>query len=144
MTTVPHSSYGDLHTAEHGNVAHQAYRILQVAFVVAPIVAGIDKFFHKLTDWDMYLARPIDNLLHGHGHTFMLVAGVIEIIAGIGVALKPKVFAYIVCLWLLGIIVNLLITRMFYDVALRDLGLALGALALGRLAMEFDHPARTL
>jgi hypothetical protein len=144
MTTVPHSSFEGAHAAEHGNVARQAYRILQVAFVVAPIVAGLDKFFHLLTDWDMYLANPINNLLHGHGDVFMKIAGVVEIIAGIGVALKPKVFAYVVFIWLLGIIVNLLMTKMFFDIALRDLGLALAALALGRLAMAFDHPARTL
>ena len=79
-------------------------------------------------------------MLGGHGHQFMMVAGVIEIIAGIGVALKPKIFAYVVSAWLLGIIVNLLMTGMYFDVALRDLGLSLGALALGRLAMQFDRP----
>ena len=142
MTTASRSSLPTADSTAHGNVAHQAYRILQVAFVVAPIVAGLDKFFHKLTDWDMYLANPINNLLHGHGDVFMKIAGVVEIIAGVGVALKPKIFAYIVCLWLLGIIVNLLMTKMFFDIALRDLGLALAALALGRLAMEFDRPTK--
>jgi uncharacterized membrane protein YphA (DoxX/SURF4 family) len=118
--------------------AYQAYRILQVGFVVAPIAAGIDKFFHFLVNWDGYLAPQVDRLLNGHGHEFMLAVGVIEIIAGIGVAIKPKIFAYVVSAWLLGIIVNLLMTGHYYDIALRDLGLSIGAFALGRLAMDFD------
>ena len=121
--------------------AHQAYRILQLGFVVAPIVAGADKFLHLLVDWDMYLAPVVDRILGGNGHLFMLAAGVIEIIAGIGVALKPKVFAYVVAAWLVGIVLNLLLAQAFYDVALRDLGLALGALALARLSHEFARPS---
>jgi len=117
----------------------QAYKILHVGFTVAPIVAGLDKFFHALVDWDKYLAPAVNNLLGGHGSTFMLVVGVIEIIAGIGVALRPRVFSYVVAAWLAGIILNLLLfppSHAFphYDVALRDLGLCLGALALGRLS----------
>jgi hypothetical protein len=119
--------------------AYHAYRILQVGFVAAPIIAGIDKFFDKLVVWDMYLSPFVSRLVHGHDHTFMQVVGAIEIIAGIGVLLKPRFFAYVVSLWLLGIIVNLLLSHSFYDIALRDLGLSLGALALGRLAAEFDH-----
>ena len=98
------------HPTDSGHVAHdpayQAFRILQVAFVVAPIVAGLDKFFHLLTNWDMYLANPINRLLGGHGHVFMDIAGIIEVIAGIGIALKPKVFGYIGTVWLIGIIIN--------------------------------------
>jgi hypothetical protein len=122
------------------NPAHQAYRILQVAFVVAPIIAGGDKFFHYLVNWDMYLAPVINDLLGGNGHTFMLVVGVIEIAAGIGVAIKPKFFAYVVAAWLTGIVINLLLAQNFYDIALRDVGLALGALALARLSHRFDAP----
>jgi hypothetical protein len=87
-----------------------------------------------MVDWDKYLSPMSNTVLGGHGHQFMIVVGVIEIIAGIGVALKPRVFAYIVAIWLMLIILNLLGIPGYYDVALRDLGLALGALALGRLS----------
>jgi hypothetical protein len=117
----------------------QAFWILRFGFTVAPIVAGLDKFFHLLVNWDQYLAPTVNNLLGGNGHAFMLVAGVIEIIAGIGVAFRPRIFAYVVAAWLLGIIVNLLLVPGYYDVALRDLGLALGALALGRLSQAVDY-----
>ncbi|MFN2542176.1 MAG: hypothetical protein ABR514_08425 [Chthoniobacterales bacterium] len=116
--------------------ARQAFQILRFGFTVAPILAGLDKFFHLLTDWDKYLSPMANNVLGGHGHEFMLVVGVIEIVAGIGVLLKPRVFAYIVAIWLLLIIVNLLSIPGYYDVALRDLGLLLGALALGRLSQS--------
>jgi hypothetical protein len=114
--------------------AYQAFRILQVGFVAAPVIAGIDKFSHVLVNWDSYLAPRVNDLLGGHGHEFMMAAGVIEIAAGIGVALMPRVFAYVVAAWLLAIIANLLLVPGFYDIALRDLGLALAALALGRLS----------
>jgi hypothetical protein len=119
--------------------ARQAFAILRFGFTVAPILAGADKFLHLLVDWDKYLAPLVNNLLGGKGHQFMLAVGVIEIVAGIGVALKPRIFAYVVAFWLLGIIVNLLLVPGFYDVALRDLGLCLGALALGRLSATFDR-----
>ena len=120
------------------SVSYQAYRILQLGFVVAPIVAGLDKFFHLLVDWDKYLPGVVNNALGGHGHQFMLVVGVIEIVAGIGVALKPHIFAYVVAAWLLLIIANLLIIPGYFDVALRDVGLMLGALALARLSQAFQ------
>src|SRR2546421_6633782 len=126
---------------EH-RAAYHAYQILHIGFFLAPVIAGLDKFFDKLTVWDMYLSPFVSRLVHGHGHTFMLVVGAIEIVAGIGVLLKPRIFAYVVSLWLLGIIVNLLLCHTFYDIALRDFGLSLGALALGRLAAEFDHHPR--
>jgi len=121
------------------DATYQAYQLLHVAFTVAPVIAGLDKFFHFLVNWDNYLAPQVNNILGGHGHTFMLVVGVIEIVAGIGVAIWPKVFSYIVAIWLAGIIINLLLIppsnpMPHYDVALRDLGLLLGALALGRLS----------
>jgi hypothetical protein len=119
--------------------AYQAYQLLHVAFTLAPILAGVDKFLHVLVNWDNYLAPVVNKVLGGHGHTFMLIVGVIEIVAGIGVAVWPKVFSYVVAVWLLGIIINLLLipasnSMPHYDVALRDLGLCLGALALGRLS----------
>lgn len=128
-----------VHATPSRGAAYHAYRILQVAFVAAPILAGADKFFHILCNWDAYLSPVVNNALGGHGHEFMMVAGVIEIVAGIGVLLMPRIFAYIVSAWLLGIIVNLLMCGTYFDIALRDLGLALGALALGRLASLFDR-----
>jgi hypothetical protein len=112
----------------------QAYEILHWGFTIAPILAGADKFFHLLCDWDKYLAPQVVSMLPFSGHTFMQMVGVIEIVAGIGVMLLPRIFAYVVSAWLVGIILNLLIAGAYLDVALRDLGLALGALALGRLA----------
>jgi uncharacterized membrane protein YphA (DoxX/SURF4 family) len=121
--------------------AEQAFWVLRAAFTVAPIVAGIDKFTHALVNWDQYLAPWVVNLLGGpdNGHAFMLVVGVIEIVAGIGVALFPRIFGYVVAAWLLGIVVNLLTYPGWYDIALRDFGLALGALALARLAVQHDR-----
>ena len=114
----------------------QAYQILRFGFIVAPIVAGLDKFFHLLVNWDQYLAPVANRLLGGHGHEFMLVVGVIEIAAGLGVFFKPRLFAYVVAGWLFCIICNLLAIPGYFDVALRDLGLLLAALALGRLSQS--------
>ena len=119
--------------------AYEAYRILHLACVVAPIVAGVDKFFNLLVNWEQYLPPFVNKMIGGHGHELMLAVGVIEIVAGLGVALKPKIFAYVVSVWLLLIVVNLLMIPGYYDVALRDFGLALGALALARLSREFDR-----
>jgi len=146
-TTHPAARFhGDLavDAADLKDPVYQAYKLLHVAFTIAPILAGIDKFFHVLTNWDAYLAPVADRVLAGHGHAFMLVVGVIEIIAGIGVALWPRVFSYVVAAWLLGIIVNLLLIPPsnplpHYDVALRDFGLLLGALTLTRLAWAYDR-----
>jgi hypothetical protein len=125
--------------AEVTSPGYQAYQILHLGFTVAPIVAGLDKFFHLLVNWDQYIPASVNNLTGGHGHELMLVAGVIEIVAGLGVWFKPKIFAYVVSAWLLLIIVNLLLVPGYFDVALRDFGLALGALALGRLSQEFSR-----
>jgi len=119
--------------------SYQAYRILLLAYTVAPILAGLDKFFNLLVDWDRYLPSAINNMVGGHGHSLMLAVGVIEIAAGIGVALRPRIFSYVVAVWLWGIIINLLLIPGYFDVALRDFGLSLGALALGRLSAEFSH-----
>lgn len=116
--------------------SYQAYQILHIGFALLPIIAGLDKFFNFLTNWEQYLSSPFN--VFGTPHTTMMIVGVIEIIAGIGVWIKPKIFAYIVMLWLLGIIVNLLIIGNFYDIALRDFGLLLGALALARLSEKHD------
>jgi len=118
--------------------AYQAYQILHLGFTVAPILAGLDKFFHLMVNWDQYLPAFVNNMTGGRGHQLMLVAGVIEIVAGLGVWFKPKLFAYVVSAWLLLIIVNLLLIPGYFDVALRDLGLALGALALARLSHAYS------
>ena len=117
--------------------SYQAYRILLLGFTVAPILAGLDKFFNLLVDWDRYLPGAVNALVGGHGQALMMVVGVIEIVAGLGVALRPRIFSYVVAAWLWGIIVNLLLIPGYFDVALRDFGLSLGALALGRLSVEY-------
>lgn len=118
--------------------SYQAFQILRLGFTAAPIIAGLDKFLHLLVNWDKYLPPLVNNMVGGRGHTFMLAVGVIEVVAGIGVFLKPKIFAYVVAVWLLLIIVNLLLTpEHYFDIALRDFGLSLGALALGRLSQEY-------
>jgi len=125
--------------AQLGAYARQAFQILRFGFTVAPILAGVDKFLHLLVNWDQYLAPMANKILGGHGHEVMLVVGVIEIIAGLGGAWKPRWFAYVVAAWLLLIILNLLALPGYFDVALRDLGLLLRALALARLAQAFDR-----
>ena len=128
--------------------AYRAFRLLRAGFAALPILAGVDKFFHVLANWDMYLANSVEKLLPFSGHTFMLIVGAVEIAAGVLVAVAPRIGAYVVSAWLCGIIVNLLLIPGFYDVALRDFGLALAACALGILAREFaparrKEPART-
>ncbi len=120
---------------------HQAFRILHVAFIIAPTIAGLDKFFYLLTDWSRYLAPPLASAFGAR--TFMYVVGVIEIAAGLLVALKPKIGGYVVAAWLFGIICNLvwlsaLVPGNYLDIALRDLGLLLGALAMSRLAAAHE------
>ena len=114
--------------------ARQAFLILTTAFTVAPIAFGLDKFAGILTDWDRYLAPWINDLVPGTAHQAMLAVGVIEVVAGILVALRPSIGGYVVALWLAGIILDLVSTGHYYDIALRDVGLLAGALALARLA----------
>ena|SRR5436190_10121500 len=112
----------------------QAFRLLHTGFTVAPILFGLDKFAGVLTDWTQYLAPVFPSLLGVSKQTFMYGVGVVEVTAGILVALKPRYAAYVVAAWLAGIILNLLLLGRYLDVALRDFGLLLGALALARLA----------
>ena len=122
--------------------AYQAYVLLRTAFTVAPIVFGVDKFFNLLTDWSRYLSPAVNDLVPGSGHQLMLVVGVVEVVAGLLVAVRPQLGAYLVVGWLAGIIVNLLLVPGFFDIALRDVGLLLAALALARLAPTFRHNAQ--
>jgi len=121
---------------------YQAFVLLRVAFTVAPIAFGIDKFFNGMVDWEKYLAPWVNRLMPGTAHSFMLFVGVVEIVAGLVVALKPRYGAFLVAAWLGGIVVNLLTYSGWYDIALRDFGLMLGALTLGRLAVAYDPPLR--
>jgi len=122
------------HTTELRDPTFQAFALLRTVFTVAPILFGLDKFFNILTDWTQYLAPWINDIVPGSATTAMEIVGVVEIAAGILVALAPRIGAYVVALWLLGIIVNLLSLPGYYDVALRDFGLFVAALALARLA----------
>ena len=112
----------------------QAFALLRTGFTVAPILFGLDKFFNLMTDWPQYLAPFVAGITPGTPQQFMYAVGVIEIIAGLVVAVRPLWGGYLVAAWLAGIIVNLLILGDYYDVALRDFGLLIGALALARLA----------
>ncbi|HWD44466.1 MAG TPA: hypothetical protein VHM23_12300 [Actinomycetota bacterium] len=125
-------------TPARDNPAYQAYLILRTGFVVAPILFGLDKFTNLLTEWTVYLAPAIDRLVPGSAAGAMLAVGVVEIVAGVVVAVRPKVGGYLVAGWLAGIIGNLLLLGDHYDVALRDFGLLLAALALARLATAFQ------
>ncbi len=113
--------------------SRRAFEILRVGFTVAPILFGLDKFFNLMVDWADYLPAFVTDAVSGN--LVMGVVGVIEIVAGIGVWLRPRTFAYVVAAWLAVIIVTLLIGG-FWDIALRDFGLLLGALALGQLAQD--------
>ena len=120
----------------------QAYSLLRTGFAVAPILFGLDKFFDVLVDWPKYLAPWINDIAPGSAGDFMYFVGGVEILAGLVVALKPRYGAYLVAGWLGGIIVNLLTHSGYYDIALRDFALLIGAVALGRLAAAYDPPLR--
>ncbi|MGH9282770.1 MAG: hypothetical protein ACRD0S_07515 [Acidimicrobiales bacterium] len=124
------------------NPAYQGYLLLRIGFVVAPLLFGLDKFFNILVDWDRYLAPVVNDLVPGNAHQAMLAVGVIEIVAGLAVALRPRFGGYLVAAWLAGIIVNLLAIPDYYDIALRDFGLLLAALTLARLATAYEPAGR--
>jgi hypothetical protein len=128
----------DIGLIDAANPSYQAYQILHMGFTVAPILMGLDKFLGLLVNWGQYLPPFANNLLGGYGDQFLYAVGVIEIVAGIGVFLKPKIFAYVVAAWLGLIIINLLMIPSYFDVALRDFGLLLAAVALGRLSQEYS------
>ena len=124
------------------DAARQAFLLLRVGFTIAPIAFGLDKFLGLLADWPAYLWSRVDSLLPGSAANVMSAVGVVEIAAGVLVALRPRIGAYVVAAWLGVIIVNLLLVGDYYDIALRDVGLLIGALALGRLAAADTTAAR--
>jgi hypothetical protein len=123
---------------KNNDPAYRAFRLLQVVFIAAPILAGIDKFFYFLTDWSLYLAPWSIQMINGYVTSFMMVVGIVEIIVGIGMIFKPQVFSYVVALWLLCIVVNLISTGQYLDIALRDVALMLSAFALAKLSQEYS------
>jgi uncharacterized membrane protein YphA (DoxX/SURF4 family) len=127
-------------SALQSDAGRQAYLMLRLAFSVAPIAFGLDKFFNVLTDWPQYLAGWVDDLMPGSAQDFMYAVGGVEILAGVLVAVRPRLGAPLVALWLAGIIFNLLTGPGYYDVALRDFGLLLAAATLTRLAFVYDRP----
>jgi uncharacterized membrane protein YphA (DoxX/SURF4 family) len=133
---------GSVAPADLRDARYQAFALLRIAFTVAPIAFGLDKFFNVMVDWPIYLAPWINDIAPGSGQDFMYLVGAIEIVAGVLVALKPRYGAYVVAAWLAGIVLNLLTHSGYYDVALRDFGLMLAALTLARLASVYDPPLR--
>ncbi len=138
-TSATTGSEGALARVLAADPSRQAYLLLRTAFTVAPIVFGLDKFANVLTDWTHYLAPVIDRIVPGTATQAMWAVGVVEIVAGVVVALRPRWGGLLVAAWLAGIIVNLLLLGGYYDVALRDFGLLLAALALSRLAVAHDR-----
>jgi len=130
----------DLATIRRVAPARQAFVMLWALFTLLPIVVGLDKFAEVLTSWEGYLATWVNDIVPGTASDAMLAVGVIEILAGLIVLTAPRYGAYIVALWLAAIIVNLVSTGEYYDIAARDFGLMVGALALGRLAASFRTP----
>lgn len=129
MTTTPTAT-----TPTQRTPSATAYEILRLGFTVAPILFGLDKFFNLMADWTEFLPGFVTDVVAGT--TVMAIVGVVEIVAGIGVWLRPKIFAHVIAAWLGVIILALIIAGGYWDIALRDFGLLLGALALGQLARQ--------
>jgi uncharacterized membrane protein YphA (DoxX/SURF4 family) len=143
MTTAGVSTSSTARKGALSDPGYQAFLLLRTVFTVAPILFGLDKFTNLLVDWPSYLAPWIDGIVPGTAQQAMYAVGVIEIVAGIAVALAPRFGAWLVAAWLAGIIVNLLIIPGFFDIALRDFGLLVGAVALARLATRYTPGRRT-
>ena len=129
-----------LDRAKLRDARYQAFLLMRIAFTVAPIAFGLDKFWNGMVDWPQYLAPWVNDLMPGSAQGFMHVVGVVEIVAGLAVLVKPRYGAYLVAGWLAGIVVNLFSYPGWYDVAVRDFGLMLAALTLARLASVYDPP----
>src|SRR3954447_21765236 len=138
-TTTAEISSAEVTRPGWDNPAFQSFWLLRIGFTVAPILFGADKFAHVLVNWDKYLAPRIVDHLPWTAHQAMYAVGVIEIVAGLVVLLRPRFGGYLVAAWLTGIIVNLLLIPDYYDIALRDFGLLLAALTLARLAKVFPN-----
>ena len=125
--------------ARRHDPGYQVYTLLRIGFVVAPILFGLDKFFNWTVDWTQYLAPWINDIVPGSAQDFMYFVGVVEIVAGLTVLVAPWIGGFLVAGWLGGIVINLLTNNPpeYYDIALRDFGLFLAALALGRLALAY-------
>ena len=120
-----------------GDPGYQAFRLLQIVFIVAPIVVGLDKFSSLLADWSSYLSPFVVKVVGTHQKLFLSLVGVIEVIVGVGVMFKPRFFANIVAIWFAVIIINLLTIGHFFDIAIRDFGLMLSAIALSKLSRKY-------
>ena len=140
--TATLSTRSQTRTSSLHDPAVQAFWLLRIGFTLAPILFGLDKFAHVLVNWDIYLAPEFTDLFNAEAHTLMYAVGAIEIVAGLVVLARPRFGGYLVAAWLTGIIVNLLLMGDFYDIALRDFGLLLGALTLARLAVAFPDSGR--
>jgi hypothetical protein len=143
MTRTDVSTSRTVWSSARSDPAYQAFLLLRTVFTVAPILFGLDKFANLLVRWPGYLAPWIDGIVPGTAQQAMYAVGVIEIVAGIAVAVAPRFGAWLVAAWLAGIIVNLLTFPGFFDIALRDFGLLVGAVALARLATRYAPGWRT-
>lgn len=122
---------------------YHAYKTLHIGYVLLPLIAGLDKFFHALADWTVYLAPQIPAALNLSGQDFMLIVGMVEIAAAALVLFAPRIGGLVVAAWLAGIVVNLFLLGNHFDIALRDFGLMLGAFALSRLRAATRDPLPT-
>ena len=132
------ANYSGSHTHSMSQT-EKAISLLRWTYGLVPIVAGADKFMHLLTDWDKYLAPAIAHMLPMTAHSFMNIVGIIEIIAGVLVLIKPKIGSLIVGIWLIGIAINLLLTGQYFDIAVRDCVMAIGAFSLCMLVSGNRH-----
>lgn len=139
MAQVAHPAMHRRSESDVHDPSYQAFQILHWGFVAAPALSGADKFLNLLTNWEAYLSPTFARLSPFGAHATMLVVGVVEIVAALIVAVRPRIGAYVVAAWLAGIILNLLLIGHGYDIAFRDFGLALGAIALGRLSEVHDR-----
>ena len=142
LRTRPATSIALVDRSAVRDPGYQAFLVLRTAFTVAPILFGLDKFANLMTFWPKYLAHWIDAIVPGSAQQDMYVVGVIEVVAGLVVLLAPRFGAWLVAAWLVGIIVDLLSFSAYYDIALRDFGLFLAAVALARLAVKYTPPLR--
>jgi uncharacterized membrane protein YphA (DoxX/SURF4 family) len=136
MDTTTNPARTSTEATRSGLGAERAFMLLRTVFTIAPIAFGLDKFAELLTEWEQYLAPWVNDIVPGDAHQAMLAVGVIEVVAGIAVAVAPRFGALLVAGWLTGIIVNLVSMGDYYDIALRDFGLLVGALALAVLAFD--------